>query len=160
MKSMASFIMALVALLFFTASVNSVAINNTLSFISHSGLAARSHAALLPRAHAGPPDSGVFNPHSVTPDTPAEPRMQTGSQDLCQGHDTDENGNHFCQNVQQVVYTNVNTPPGQYKAVTSMNKDTKRCDMAFRNFGGDLAPFNEPVSYPPPPSQSHSLYLY
>ncbi|KAL0466547.1 hypothetical protein QR685DRAFT_450497 [Neurospora intermedia] len=127
MKSMASFIMALVALLFFTASVNSVAINNTLSFISHSGLAAR---------------------------------MQTGSQDLCQGHDTDENGNHFCQNVQQVVYTNVNTPPGQYKAVTSMNKDTKRCDMAFRNFGGDLAPFNEPVSYPPPPSQSHSLYLY
>ncbi|KHE84489.1 hypothetical protein GE21DRAFT_1181692, partial [Neurospora crassa] len=105
MKSMASFIMALVAFLFFTASVNSVAINNTLTLGFSSGLASR---------------------------------MQTGSQDLCQGHDTDENGNHFCQNVQQVVYTNVNTPPGQYKAVTSMNKDTKRCDMAFKSFGGDL----------------------
>ncbi|EGZ78590.1 hypothetical protein NEUTE2DRAFT_53737 [Neurospora tetrasperma FGSC 2509] len=106
MKSMASFIMALVAFLFFTASVNSVAINSTLFLVS----------------------TTVF----------LLALLLTGSQDLCKGHDTDENGNHFCQNVQQVVYTNVNTPPGQYKAVTSMNKDTKRCDMAMRSFGGDF----------------------
>lgn len=143
--------MALVALFAFATFVNSVAINSTLSFVSNSGLASRSHAGLFPRAHAGPPDSGVFDPHSVTPDSPDEPRMQTGSQDLCKDHDKEENGSHFCQNVQQVVYTNVNTPAGQYKAVTSMDKDTKRCDMAPKSFGGDLAPFNESVRLPPLP---------
>lgn len=159
---MASLIMAIMVFLSFSVFVNSVAINTTLlAFDSSSGIISRSNSGLFPRAHAGPPDSGVFNPHSVTPDSPAEPRMQTGSQDLCKGHDTDENGNHFCQNIQQVVYTNVNTPPGQYKAVTSMNKDSKRCDMSLRSFSGDLAPFNEPVSYPPiHPNPNPTPYLY
>ncbi|KAK3396575.1 putative TOS1-like glycosyl hydrolase-domain-containing protein [Sordaria brevicollis] len=102
-------------------------------------------SGLVARAHAGP-DAASNNPHTVSPD--ADPfRTQTDSGDLCKGGSTDENGTHFCVQVDQVLYTKVSgRGSGTYEAISFMDNDSGRCDKTTRAFSGELAPFNEPVS--------------
>lgn len=117
------------------AAISTAGFNSTVS-----GLAARAHAG---------PDAASNNPHTVSPD--ADPfRAQTDSGDLCKekgGHD--ENGTYFCIQVDQVVYTKVSgRGSGTYEAITFMDNDTGRCDKSIKAWSGELAPFNEPISYP------------
>lgn len=74
-----------------------------------------------------------------------EPRGSSPSQQLCQGTSSKEQGNWYCQKVQRVTYTNMGKS-GQYNEVISMGQKTGKCQFGTRQFSGQLAPFNEPVS--------------
>ncbi|EAA35811.1 hypothetical protein NCU07500 [Neurospora crassa OR74A] len=79
-----------------------------------------------------------FNPHLNVPDI--------SSDDLCRDtkHE-EENGNWYCQKVDQIIYTKV-TKPGTYDAVTFMDNQSGACTKTPKQFSGDLAPYNEPLS--------------
>lgn len=81
------------------------------------------------------------DPHSI------DPSILVVADDLCKDHKTFEDGDYYCQKVDQVIYTNVGSS-GEYKEVVYMDHDTGECRFADvnRTFSGDLAPFNEPVS--------------
>lgn len=79
-----------------------------------------------------------FNPHLNAPDVSAD--------DLCRDTKHKEDiGNWYCQKVDQVIYSKV-TKPGTYEAVTFMDNQSGACTKAPKQFSGDLAPYNEPVS--------------
>lgn len=81
------------------------------------------------------------DPHSI------DPIVFAGSDELCKDHKTLEDGDYYCQKVEQVIYTNV-AHAGEYMEVVHMNEDTGECRFADvnRTFSGEMAPFNEPVS--------------
>lgn len=69
------------------------------------------------------------------------------SDKLCQNR-TFEDDDYYCSRVDQVIYTNV-AHPGEYREVVYMNDETGECRFAEvnRTFSGEMAPFNEPVSF-------------
>ncbi|EAA35812.1 hypothetical protein NCU07501 [Neurospora crassa OR74A] len=81
------------------------------------------------------------DPHSI------DPSILVVADDLCKDHKTFEDGDYYCQKVDQVIYTNVGSS-GEYQEVAYMNQETGECRFADvnRTFAGDLAPFNEPVT--------------
>lgn len=76
-----------------------------------------------------------------------DPIIFTGADELCKDHKTMEDGDYYCQKVDQIIYNNVSNT-GEYKEVVYMNQDTGECRFAEvnRTFSGEMAPFNEPVS--------------
>lgn len=78
----------------------------------------------------------------------ASPRAAASSGQLCAEGSVDEGGNWFCQQVSQILYTNVGTPAGSYNDVVHMDAATGECQKSPKAIAGGLAPFDEPVRCP------------
>ena len=79
------------------------------------------------------------------------PTIFASSDELCANTKTYEDGDYYCQNVDQVIYTNV-ASSGEYMEVVYMDEETGECRFADvnRTFEGEMAPFDEPVSLSSP----------
>lgn len=75
----------------------------------------------------------------------ASPRAALTSGQLCAQGSVDEGGNWFCQQVSQILYTNVGTTAGSYNEVVNMDPATGACQKTPKAIAGGLAPFDEPV---------------
>lgn len=75
----------------------------------------------------------------------ASPRAAESSQQLCALGSVDENGNYFCQAVNQILYTNMGTSDASYQDVVFMDPQTGECQKQAQTISGGLAPFDEPV---------------
>ncbi|OIW24064.1 hypothetical protein CONLIGDRAFT_564799, partial [Coniochaeta ligniaria NRRL 30616] len=64
----------------------------------------------------------------------------------CAQGSVDEGGNWFCQQVSQILYTNVGTTAGSYNEVVNMDSATGACQKTPKAIAGGLAPFDEPIS--------------
>lgn len=84
-----------------------------------------------------------FNPHLNVPDTTSDELCNRGK--TFEDVDANGHGNWYCQKVDQIIYTKV-TRPGTYQEVTFMDNQSGECRKSPREFKGDLAPYNEPVS--------------
>lgn len=108
--------------------------------VSRLGLALHGNSTIIARQSDISPynTDPDFNPHLNAPDT--------SSDDLCRNTRHQEDiGNLYCSKVDQVIYTKV-TKPGTYDAVTFMDNQSGACTKSPKQFSGDLAPYNEPVS--------------
>ncbi|KAK3396573.1 putative TOS1-like glycosyl hydrolase-domain-containing protein [Sordaria brevicollis] len=87
------------------------------------------------------PQAPYADPHTINP------LNFVDSGELCEGHLTYEDGDYYCQKIDQVIYTNV-AHTGEYQEVEYMNEETGECRFAAvnRTFAGEMAPFNEPVT--------------
>ncbi|KAI0170440.1 putative TOS1-like glycosyl hydrolase-domain-containing protein [Pestalotiopsis sp. NC0098] len=56
-----------------------------------------------------------------------------------------ENGNWYCEAVQLISYTGLDTS-GSYKAVSNMDTTTGDCSFESQAYSGSIAPFNEELS--------------
>lgn len=57
-----------------------------------------------------------------------------------------ENGNWYCEAVQLISYTGLDTS-GSYKAVSNMDTTTGDCSFESQAYSGSIAPFNEEVRF-------------
>jgi hypothetical protein len=75
----------------------------------------------------------------------ASPRAAASSGQLCALGSVDEGGNFFCQQVSQILYTNLGTSDATYQDVVFMDPKTGECQKQPKTVAGGLAPFDEPV---------------
>lgn len=158
------------------AALSTSYIPRTYTLLLHTSLEAR-HLTLLEEAHIGGTTYLHEHFHTNTRHTPfseimkaatgvallasagfanaatlgraaASPRAAASSGQLCAEGSVDEGGNWFCQQVSQILYTNVGTPAGSYNEVVHMDPATGECHKSPKAIAGGLAPFDEPVRCP------------
>lgn len=74
--------------------------------------------------------------------------------DFCSSGSVEIKGNHYCQPVSGILYTNVGSS-GEYQDITGLLPDGT-CSSVARSFAGPLAPLNEEVKTSIPTIPTHN----
>ncbi|EGZ78589.1 hypothetical protein NEUTE2DRAFT_52849 [Neurospora tetrasperma FGSC 2509] len=124
--------------------VTSVAVSRSSSSLSRSGFTSSNGNSTIVARMMSPYDADPdFNPHLNVPDVTSDELCNRGK--TFEDVDANGHGNWYCQKVDQIIYAKV-TKPGTYQEVTFMDNQSGECRMSPREFKGDLAPYNEPLS--------------
>ncbi|KAJ4388405.1 target of Sbf [Neurospora sp. IMI 360204] len=124
--------------------VTSVAVSRSASSLSGPGFVSSNGNSSIVARMMSPYDTDPdFNPHLNVPDISSDELCARGK--TLEDVDANSPGNWYCQKVDQILYTKI-TKPGTYQEVTFMDNQSGECRFSPREFKGDLAPYNEPLS--------------